>query len=155
MAADCCPIVVPAPRPTAAVVVAPGTQGPAGPAGAPGPAGGSAVQRIAGEQLSALRLAYELDGVVRYLDAHDAEHIDLAAGITLTAAGQGELINLQLSGPLDDSTWSWAPGPVWLGAEGTLTQSPPVEGFLLYVGAAVSLTRIIINIDQPVGLAEE
>ncbi|WP_314407320.1 hypothetical protein [Pseudomonas kuykendallii] len=105
--------------------------------------------------MSALRLVYELNGVVRYLDALDAEHIDLAAGITLTAAAQGAPINLQLSGPLDDSAWSWTLGPVWLGAEGALTQTPPAEGFLLYVGAAVSPTRIIINIDQPIELAEE
>ncbi len=137
------------------VVTAAGGQGPPGRKGEPGPAGGSAVQRIAGEQLSALRVVYEWAGVVRYLDLQDAEHIDQVAGITLTAAEQGELVNLQLSGSLDDDTWSWQPGPVWLAAAGTLTQVPPLDGHLLFIGTAVSPTRIIINIDQPIALAEE
>ncbi|WP_287030064.1 hypothetical protein [Pseudomonas sp. UBA6310] len=40
MPADCCPIVVTAPRPAPAVVVAPGTQGPPGPPGPAAPGGG-------------------------------------------------------------------------------------------------------------------
>lgn len=139
----------------ATVVTAAGGQGPPGRAGQPGPAGGSAVERIAGEQLSALRVVYEWSGVVRYLDLQDAAHIDQVVGITLNAVEQGEPINLQLSGPLDDAAWSWQPGPVWLGAAGTLTQTPPLDGYLLFVGTAVSPTRIIINIDQPIALAEE
>ncbi|WP_208605786.1 hypothetical protein [Phytopseudomonas punonensis] len=138
-----------------AVVTAAGSQGPPGRQGAPGPAGGSAVQRIAGEQLSALRVVYEWAGVVRYLDLQDAEHIDQVAGVTLTAVEMGELVNLQLAGPLDDAAWSWQPGPVWLGQAGTLTQTPPLDGHLLFIGNAVSPTRIIINIDQPIALAEE
>jgi len=138
-----------------AVVTAAGGQGPPGGRGQPGPAGGSAVERIAGEQLSALRVTYEWAGVVRYLDLQDAAHIDQVAGITLNAVEQGEPINLQLSGPLDDAAWTWQPGPVWLGPAGTLTQTPPDDGYLLFIGNAVSPTRLIINIDQPIALAEE
>nr|WP_288356741.1 hypothetical protein [uncultured Pseudomonas sp.] len=148
-------VLVVEPQQVAAVVVASGEQGPAGRQGDPGPAGGSAVQRIAGEQLSALRVVYEWAGVVRYLDLQDDAHIDQVAGITLTAVEPGELVNLQLSGPLDDAAWNWQPGPVWLGAAGTLTQTPPLDGHLLFIGNAVSPIRIIINIDQPIALAEE
>ncbi len=148
-------VLVVEPQQVAAVLVASGEQGPPGRQGDPGPAGGSAVQRIAGEQLSALRVLYEWAGVVRYLDLQDDAHIDQVAGITLTAVEQGELVNLQLSGPLDDESWNWQPGPVWLGAAGTLTQTPPLDGHLLFIGNAVSPTRIIINIDQPIELAEE
>ena len=139
----------------ATVVTAAGGKGPPGGRGEPGPSGGSAVQRTAGEQLSALRVVYEWSGVVRYLDAGDAEHIDQVAGITLNAVEQGYPINLQLSGPLEDAVWSWQPGPVWLGSAGTLTQTPPDNGYLLFIGNAVSPTRLIINLDQPVQLAEE
>lgn len=137
------------------VVTAAGGQGPPGGRGAPGPAGGSAVERIAGEQLSALRVTYEWAGVVRYLDLQDAAHIDQVGGVTLNAVEAGEAVNLQLSGPLDDAAWNWQPGPVWLGPGGTLTQTPPLDGYLLFIGKAVSPTRIIINIDQPIALAEE
>lgn len=129
-----------------------GEQGPPGLPGAPGPAGGSAFQRIAGETLSALRAVYELDGVVRYLDSSDADHIDLLLGLTLTAATPGAPVNIQRSGPIDDAGWNWAPGPVWLGADGTLTQTPPADGYDVLIGAAMSATRLTLNIQDPITL---
>lgn len=146
-------VIVTQPRRAPAAIVASGPQGPGGPPGQPGPAGGSSVQRLAGETISALRLVYELNDKVFYLDADDGDHVDLVCGVTLTSATAGQPINVQSSGPMDDSAWSWSPGPVWLGPVGQLTQAPPEAGFLLYVGRAVSSTRLIINIDQPVELA--
>lgn len=129
-------------------------RGPAGPQGEPGPAGGSAVQRAAGATLSALRIVYELDGEVFYLDPSDAAHVDLVLGITLSAAAQGQLVSVQGFGPVDDSSWSWSPGPVWLGADGSLTQLPPAGGFDVLIGAAVSATRVNLNIQEPIDLSE-
>lgn len=129
-----------------------GEQGPPGLPGAPGPAGGSAFQRSAGETLSALRAVYELDGVVRYLDYRDAEHVDLLLGLTLTAATPGAPVNIQRSGPIDDAGWNWAPGPVWLGPAGTLTQAPPAEGYDVLIGAAMSATRLTLNLQAPIDL---
>ena len=138
-----------------AIVVAVGTQGPPGRPGVPGPAGGSAFQRLAGETLSALRVVYELAGQVFALDVGDAEHIDLLLGVTLTAADPGAAINVQRSGAIDDAGWSWLPGLVWLGASGALTQTPPVDGFAVLLGAAVSATRITLNIQPAIQLEQE
>jgi len=142
------------PEQAPAVLVATGEQGPAGRPGEPGPAGGSAFQRTAGETLSALRAVYELNGQVRYLDYRDEDNIDLLLGLTLTAAASGEQTNIQRSGPIDDSGWNWTPGPVWLGAAGALTQTPPADGFDVLIGAAVSATRITLNLQQPIELPE-
>ena len=133
------------------VILAVGEQGPPG-VGIPGPAGGSAFQRTAGQRLSALRAVYEVDGMVYPLDHTDAANIDLMVGLTLTAAEEGAAINIQASGPLDDAGWHWTPGRLWLGADGTLTQTPPTTGFNLLVGAAVSSTRIILNLQDPIEL---
>lgn len=129
-----------------------GEQGPPGLPGAPGPAGGSAFQRIAGETLSALRAVYELDGVVRYLDPQDGDHIDLMLGLTLTAATPGAPVNIQRSGPIDDAGWGLTPGAVWLGPAGTLTQTPPSDGYDVLIGAAMSATRLTLNIQDPITL---
>jgi len=139
------------------VIVAPAVQGQPGAPGAqgiPGPAGGSALQRSAGETLSALHFVYEIANQVFLLSPDDGEHIFQALGVTLTAADTGDLINVQRSGALDESSWSWTPGPVWLGAGGNLTQTPPSGGFDLMIGAAVSPTRIILNLQQPIDLQE-
>lgn len=138
--------------PTDVLVVTMGEQGPPGIPGAPGPEVGAAVQRDAGETLSALRAVYELDGQVLALDYRDAAHIDLLLGITLTAAEVGTPINVQRSGPIDDSGWSWTPGRIWLGANGALTQTPPADGYDVLIGAAVSATRITLNLTDPIEL---
>lgn len=129
-----------------------GEQGPPGPAGEPGPEGGTSLQRIAGEVLSALRVVYELDDEVRILDYRDAAHIDLLLGITLTAADPGVAVNVQRTGVIEDSAWSWTPGPVWLGVNGALTQTPPSDGFDVLLGAAPSATRINLDLQPPIHL---
>jgi hypothetical protein len=134
------------------LIVAIGEQGPAGPQGAPGPAGGAAFQRSAGEALSALRAVYEWDGQVFTLDYRDEAHIALLAGLTLTSASVGQPLNVQNAGAVDDAGWTWAPGPVWLGADGVLTQTPPLDGFDVLIGAAVSATRLLLNLQPPIDL---
>jgi len=129
-----------------------GGQGPPGRQGPVGPVGGEAVARQAGETLSALRGVYELDGQVFALDYRDAAHVDLLLGITLTAAQAGEPINVQRLGALDDAGWSWAPGPVWLGVDGGLTQTPPADGFDVLLGTAVSSSRLLLNLQPPIDL---
>lgn len=129
-----------------------GTQGPSGPVGIPGPAGGSALQRPAGETVSALRMLYEQGGKVYALDYRDAAHIDLLLGVSLTAADIDQPLNVQRSGVIEDAGWGWTLGRVWLGAGGALTQTPPVDGFDVLIGAAVSATRITLNIQDPIKL---
>lgn len=133
-------------------ILAVAEQGPPGRTGEPGPAGGAAVQRTAGTNLSALLAVYELDGVVRALSADDALHIDLLLGITMTAAQIGELVNVQTLGSIEDSSWSWMPGRIYLGANGALTQTPPTSGFDLLIGSATSPTRIALNLQDPISL---
>ncbi|MFI8479631.1 hypothetical protein ACIGCM_03580 [Pseudomonas sp. NPDC078700] len=134
------------------VVVTVGEQGPPGKAGQPGPAGGSALQRQAGETLSALLVVYEQDDQVFRLDYRDGENIDQMLGITLSAADIGADLNVQRSGPLDDAGWNWALGRVWLGANGSLTQTPALDGYDVLIGSAVSATRIILNLQDPIEL---
>lgn len=130
-------------------VVTVGEQGPPGP---PGPTGGSALQRTAGETLSALRAVYELDGLVRALDYRDDTHIDLLLGLSLTAAPAGGAVNVQRSGVLDDNSWNWLPGRIYLGAAGSLTQTPPANGYCVLLGAATSATRITLYLQDPIDL---
>lgn len=126
-----------------------GDQGPPGP---PGPAGGAAVQRLAGSALSALRAVYELDGYVYPLDYRDSAHIDLLLGVTLTAASAGAAVTVQRTGDLSDTGWAWQPGRIYLGQAGLLTQHPAETGYSLLIGSAVSATRILLNLQDPIEL---
>lgn len=128
-------------------------QGPPGPPGPIGPAGGVAFTRPTPAPLSALRVVWEdVAGTVHPLSADDADHIDLVCGLTLTAtSGPGD-VTVQRSGPITDAAWNWAPGRVYLGMGGALTQSPPEDGFDVLVGVAVSATRLILNFQDPIEL---
>lgn len=133
-------------------ILAVAEQGPPGRPGEPGPAGGASVQRMAGTNLSALLAVYELNGVVRALSADDALHIDLLLGITLTAAQAGELVNVQRLGTIEDLGWNWGAGRIYLGSNGSLTQTPPTSGFDLLIGSATSPTRVALNLQDPISL---
>lgn len=133
-------------------VVSAGIRGPQGAQGIPGPAGGSAFVRTAGETISALRVVYEADGEVFYLDPHDELHIDQLLGLSMSAAQVGETLNVQRSGELFDAGWNWALGRIWLGANGTLTQTPPETGYDVLIGTAVSNRSILFHIQDPIFL---
>lgn len=111
-----------------------------------------ALIRQRGETLSALVVVYELDGQVYALDPHDDEHIDLLLGITLNAGMAGTEAEIRRLGIIDNNSWSWSPGRIWLGPSGTLTQTPPDGGFDALIGTAVSPTRVILNIQDSIEL---
>lgn len=138
-------------RDRSAAVILAGQRGPQG-VGIPGPAGGSAVQRAFGETLSALVVVYELNGQVFALDYRDPENIDLMLGVTINAGVLGSLGNIQRSGVIDDSGWSWTSGAIWLGADGALTQVSPIDGYDVLIGSANSATRITLNLQDPIEL---
>lgn len=153
------PVVVPdcggpavLPDDTDIVVVTQALQGVPGPPGIPGPAGGAAVQRQAGETLSALVAVWEDEqGRVFALDQSDEDHVFCLLGLTLTAADAGQAINVQRSGVIDDDSWSWTPGQrIYLGAAGALTASPATTGFDVLIGTALSTRRIALNVQDPI-----
>lgn len=122
--------------------------------GQPGPAGGTTLSRIAGMPISALTVVWENPaGEVRGLDYRDVDHIDLLAGITITAAAAaGAAVQVQLLGVVDISGLGMAPGRVWLGPNGALTQSPPADGFDVLVGRVVSGQRLCLSFTDHINL---
>lgn len=118
----------------------------------PLPGNGDAAVRQAGEEISALRAVYELDGQVFYLDSQDVEHAPLYLGVTITSAIVGGDVIVQRAGTIDDSGWSWAAAEVFVGATGFLTQTAPTTGFKLIVGNSPAPTRLNLAADTPVYL---
>jgi hypothetical protein len=120
-----------------------------------GPPGDAVFSRQSDGPLSALRVVWEDGaGVVRPLGHDDGSHIDLIAGLTLTATAVTGAVRVQRAGPVDDAAWSWMPGRVWLGPAGALTQTPPADGYDVLVGYAVSPTRLYLDIQDPIQLED-
>lgn len=108
------------------------------------------VVATAGADLSALRVVCaDGSGGVRYASptASDTRHV---VGLTITAALTGSDVVVQYAGPVEDNSWSWTPGPVYLGASGALTQTTPTTGSWLKVAVARSATEIVVRVGEPI-----
>ena len=141
--------------PSELVIVTLGEQGPPGPQGIPGPTGGSALQKVAAVPLSGHRMVFSTDGLaVDYADCGSLANRANTLGMTLGAADQGATVNVQRTGEVIHSGWSWADGPVFLGHDGNLTQVlPPTAVFSLIVGFAMNPTTLFL--DQGVAITLE
>jgi hypothetical protein len=110
---------------------------------------------VAGEPLSghrAVRLAGA--GTVRVASSGDIAQAGLVLGVTTGAAEEGSPVAVMVVGEVDEPSWSFAPGPVFLGLNGALVQAPPASGFVQQMGTAVYSTRLIVERAAPIILAQ-
>jgi hypothetical protein len=123
--------------------------------GGPGPAGqpGGTVQRVTAAALSGHRVVTPLnDGTVDYADATNTAHAARPMWLTTSAWLQGATATLTAAGPVAEPTWSWTPGqPIYLGANGALTQTPiPGAAFVLIVAEVIDATTIEFRPQVPI-----
>lgn len=139
------PISVVAPVTETATLVT-GLQGPPGPQGKVGPAGDAPVM-IAAITLSGHRaLAADSSGEAIYADASDLT-AQAVQGIGTNAAVAGETVYLAKSGPLVWPPADLTPGlPVFLGAVGALTHTPPDSGWVRQMGVATATNLLSVDI---------
>lgn len=72
-------------------------------------------------------------------------------GVTTHSALQGELVTVQIVGTQTEPSWSWDLNlPVFVGINGTLTQTPPTTGQTLVVGYPNSPTKLFIDRQPPI-----
>lgn len=73
-------------------------------------------------------------------------------GFTANAVGGNSSVTIISSGDLDGFSGLTTGEFVYLGTNGVITQTPPTVGYLQILGVAVSSTKIIIQIQQPIFL---
>lgn len=130
-------------------------QGPAGPPGLNGSGSDTVTSnRTTAAAISGHRVVKLLeDGTVDYADASDFDDASIVLGLTLGAAIMGASIQVREHGLVTEGSWTWTPGlPVWLGATGHLTQTPPVApaAFSLAIGSAIAADTVFIRIEPVV-----
>lgn len=92
------------------------------------------------------------DGIV-YASCDVAESCASVIGITSAAISAGSYAQLVACGLMQEPSWSFAPGPVFLGREGLLTQAAPTSGVVLQVAVALGANRILVGLHEPYHLA--
>lgn len=73
-------------------------------------------------------------------------------GITTGSADAGSQIEIAVEGEIDEPTWNWTPGPVYVGVNGLLTQVAPSTGVVQQIGVALASTKILIRIGPAIKL---
>jgi hypothetical protein len=115
--------------------------------------GGAAAPDISGpaeEALSALRVVTRDNGGVVYAELvpHQAHR---ALGFLTSSVASGATAIAPTFGEFSDASWDWnMTKPIWLGAHGTLTQTPPASGYLRVVAAPISPTAILFEAQPPI-----
>jgi hypothetical protein len=149
-------LVVEQPVPPTVVVTrgVPGLRGATGPKGDPGQSGASYLTYFADGALGGQRVVRATSaGKVGYVDPGDPAQAHAAIGLTMGAAADGASINVQFSGEMSEPSWSWtANQPIFAGANGIPTQTPPATGFQAAIGVAISATAMVIQIKSPIVL---
>lgn len=115
------------------------------------PAATSYFSCIAAIPLSSGRVVTIINGQANYYDPSDAGMIGKAVGITLTAAIQGESVNIQTEGIYYLSGLGLIPESVYyVGPDGTLVRN--TNGLLVIqpAGASISTDKIKINFTSPI-----
>ena len=74
-------------------------------------------------------------------------------GITTGAAAQGSVVAIVRIGEVDDPSFAFRVGAVFLGLAGALTQVVPTSGIRLQIGFAISATRLLVHLRPPTILA--
>lgn len=138
--------------PARPVVVLAGFSGQRGLQGPKGDPGGSGVlARPVGAVVQGLRVVRALAGVIYPVDQADDTHASQVIGLALQSVTViGSDVNVQLSGPVTDSSWNWSPGFLFCGADGALTQASPDTGWLLQVARVISADTIDIDLSYPI-----
>lgn len=75
-----------------------------------------------------------------------------AIGFVTIGRGVGEILKLQLSGVIENPSWSWIPGQDLFLSANTLSSTPTIVNskFIQKVARAVTPTKILITIEKPV-----
>jgi len=106
------------------------------------------VSLTAGVSLSALRAVTSNTSGEAVYASNDTLANAQVIGITSNAASAGAGVTIKTSGIMTDASWSWTKGTVYLGSNGTLTQTAPSGGaILVHVGRALTATTLQIDID--------
>lgn len=129
-----------------------GKQGLPGPQGPIGPAGGTTIEKMAAMPLGGHRIVRSTGvNMADYADNRYPEQGDDILGLTLSAASSGSMVAIANGNEVTEPSWNWIPQqPIFLGENGTITQTPPdpdgTAAFIVEVGFAQSPTTMMVRI---------
>lgn len=79
------------------------------------------------------------------------EDTTVILGIITSAYSADDVVSVQITGTITEPSWNWTLGlPIFVGPNGTLTQTPPSTGVLQIIAYPILSNRILIDKQQPI-----
>lgn len=126
--------------------------------GVQGSSGFNNIKITAGEDLTAFKAVYALATEAFYADKDSIVSVNNFLGITANAASEGDTATIITSGILENSSWAWDledDTRLFLGDDGAIAQGAPnTAQALIHIGFALSATKILIRISEPILLED-
>lgn len=134
------------------IIVTEAVRGPPGPAGPIGPAGGATLVTVGTTPISGhTAVALDPAGLLVYADCTNPTHLGAVLGVVANAYSPDDQAEVKTAFDITHPGWTFAPGPVLVGAGGALVQTLPVGAvFAQVIGYALSATRVRIDPQPPI-----
>lgn len=126
-----------------------------GPRGLPGLEGGTTTVTVGAQPISGhSAVALDAAGLLVPADCTNPAHRGAVVGVVADAYSPGDEAMVQRAFPLEHSGWTWAAGPVLVGANGLLAQALPLGAvFSQAIAQAVAPTRVLVDVQLPITIA--
>jgi len=109
---------------------------------------------IAAENLGGHRIVVAFGSQISYADNTISSHSAIVTGITTQAVLSGSTVDVTISGEVAEGSWNWTLNtPIFLTANGLMTQIVPNTGFILQVGYPTSNTSMVVDIKTAIVLS--
>jgi len=128
-----------------------GLKGESGAQGIPGPPGGVTLQYPAAIPLGGHRMVVlNSEEQAIYADNTNLSHARKVLGMTTGATSAGDMATIQTGGEMTEPSWNWTlDSPIFLAADGLLTQTQPASGLSMVVAFPITQTKIFLNLREP------
>jgi hypothetical protein len=129
-----------------------GVRGEQGIQGIPG-TGTSTTTVTAGEAINGHHIITRVVGLAYHADKGSPTQQSQILGLSLHAGVVAADVDVLTMGYATEPSWSWTPDkPLFLGANGLMTEVPPITGFLIQVAQSISPTEVWVSIKMGIAL---
>lgn len=99
--------------------------------------------------MSALKVVVANNDLLAYADKDTLNHADIVLGVLENAVESGVQTRVITQGIIQDTNFSWQLNkPIFLGNNGTLTQTIPSTGFIKQIAFPLTINKIYVKIEQ-------
>ncbi len=119
--------------------------------GSGGTSVGTTLKKIANETISALKLVVAVNDERVEIAEPDNYNNSKVLGVAITGGNVNDEINIVTFGELKDSFFNFTLNePLFLEANGTITETPPTTGFVVTIGHGLGSGAIFVNINEQI-----